>query len=798
MQVTKIKATKPADNKTKFPVSTREDGKFEFCNERVFTLKQLADAISKNFILNFPLTEDAICSRKSRDLSPLAANSSNYMILDFNDVRDLEARKEIIAGFSKFAHIAFKTKNTDDIFSFNFRLILKVPESTRNKILKITKEISKIIPKSKAVINTSAYHKAQVTAPGNRGVISYREDGLIFDVKTLKEMHCVSFTPEIADVCIGLFEELGFKVTSKNAESANLERNGERFIFFNSNPFEIAEIQSGSKVSVKNEFKKRFKISDFSTHKQIKSILDWCNKDRKVQDILVDIPSISEVSFASEISGVISSASSKNPKCIALKSFMGSGKSNAMACAIKRSSKTLIITPRISLAEEHAERFAELGAKSYLKTKPNPETQIFVSQFDSLFKLNVNEVNFDTIIIDEYMTLCDHMVDSVAMNKEHNISKLIALMNKASVVMVCDAFLERVALDLLPQKFGEIVWISNAARDQNQVLIHKNISSFLRSMLANRSYGIVVSCVSVSSGLSIQTFLESAGIAVGIINAETPTHARNEIIRKYKNSEISALVYSPCLSVGVNVLGLEGAHYHYDCGGVIPVIQSAQMVKRSRNSGVIECFVKSAPTMFAPSLEAEKFNLMQENCSGCVSFNESGDASITAVGLFVSKLRYLQKIWKIDCTKMFARLCSLNFESVSVFQTKTSDKISIKNFKEIKAVANEQKLEIFGTMASEIRETITNDEIDSFVAFERMFVVANALDGSEEIRREFAAAADFGFTRRLQAFQALMNAEESDNLGLLPSLWVEKSGFWTKKVHLNKKFLQLCEKIHKM
>ena len=787
-----------ASSNTKFPTSTLEDPKiFEFENVEQFRMRDIAGLFKKHYILNFPLRCSKQSSRKSTFLERHIADSSEYMILDFNDVQDQESRDQIIQRFKVFRHVAFKTRSSDDLFSFNFRIVLGIPRSTRSKILQDTKKLAKMLDPKLAKINTSLYRKAQITASGHNGVVSCNEDGFLFNLDEFKDAMCWQFTPDIRHVCLALFEELGFSVRDEYKESVILvnEQMGD-FIFFDSNPFQITNVITGERVDVQKEFKKRYKIENFRASVPVKELLDWSNKERIYENKSVELGSLDSSNLSKEINSCIS-----NQGCLVLRSPMGSGKTRVIRDFMTRSRSCLIITPRISLADEFYERFKEDGVRVYNKHKLEKDTRLFISQFDSLYKIDTKEVHFDTIIIDEFMTLCEHITSSIASNREHNLSKMLALMNKSNSMMICDAFMEKIALDLIPTKFKNVIWVSNETKDPTNVIIHKDVGTFLQSIVNNRAGGLVVSSVSVSAGLSIKYFLESAGVTVGLINSGTSMDVRNQIIEDYKLAKIGAIVYSPCVSVGVNVMGLRGSHYHYDPGNVIPVIQSIQMIRRSRNSGSIECFIKRVTKNFVPSLEEEKFNILQGNdtISGVI-FNEDGDRSLSPVGRFLAVLKYHRKLWGIDSSKTFARLCSLNFNSVTSINAKSKCNLSLTNYQNVKEFAEYQKLEIFGDKSQQVRDLVDLKDIDSFLDFEKFYRISKRLEGYELCMEDLVRQANFGLSQKLILFNKLFEgvpvSEYNRLKNKVPKEWIEKSRFWNPIYKHNPKFLELCDFLH--
>lgn len=800
---------------SKYPIGDTGDPKiFRFENKQIFRFRDLLALFQKNYILNYPLKQDVTCARKAKDLEPYIADFSEYMILDFNNVTDLQSRSKILEVFSPFRHIAFKTRSTDDIFSFNFRIVLQIPASTRSKIHKDTQKVCKMIDKRLGEVNTTLYRKAQITACGSTGLLSCNETGLLFSVEEIKESTFWSFTKDLRSVVFELFGELGFELQQDTKQQVVLKSKDPEdvvsYVWFESSPFVITSTNSGDQIDISQEFKRRYKIDDYRTACSVRTVFDKVTSPRDIKFRSFETSSLDPSLVREQVQDTI-----KNQGCLVLKSSMGTGKTRIIREVMAKSKSCLIVTPRVSLANELYRRLKDDGAKVYNIHKLHPDTRVYICQFDSLYKIDTKLNQFSTVIIDEFMTLCDHITSSIANNREFNISKLLVMMNKAESMMLCDAFIERNALDLIPSKFTNVHWIQNDYRDPTNIILHKDQSSFLGSMLSNRDNGIIVSCISLSVGNALVEFLQSSGFRVGLISASTTDPATSAIVQKYKEHVLDAIVYTPRVSVGVNVLGLSGVHYHYDPGNVVPVIQSIQMTRRSRNASNIEVYVKRRSRSFEPSLEEERFNVLSGVYGiGGVQFNQDGDRTLSEVGRFLAILNYHRKLWMIDTSKSFARLANSNFSTISSAKTGSYSsnlfKLSLKSGTKVDEFTKYQELDIFGSKVSYILERLQDPvtQIDDFILFERLYRITNHLEGWELCREELVQDPKkqiFNIDRELQLFedcQKGLSAKEFNTRrenSALPESIFEKTGvFWGTTWHCNRTFLEICKYLHEI
>lgn len=794
MKFTTVKSTQ---KDLKFPTSTLGDPKvFEFVNVEVYGPSEISRLFQKEFVLNYPLKHSVQSRRNSQSIGPFLEDYSNYMIVDFNDVPDKESRNILLERFKSFTHVAFKTRGADDIFSFNFRIILATPPTHISKHAETLKKLSKKIHPSLGKINLTTYRKAQITAAGHNGIISIQENGHLFNMDEFGHQMFWEYTKDIKFETSKLFGELGFKLEFDLGRSCGYSNPGTHngnFMWFESNPFILVNEVSGETVDILPEFKRRFKVEDFRKSTSIKEILETPKIKRKIERFSFSAPSVGGELIDEKIKEAI-----RESKCLVIKSPMGSGKTKAIREMATKSQNCLIVTPRVSLADELYGRLKSDGAKVYHLHKIDPKNPgIFICQFDSLFKIDLKQCQFQTIIFDEFMTLCDHISSSVANNKEYNISKMVTLMERSQTLMLVDAFMEDISLDLIPAKFHKVDWVSNFYKDQCNLVLHKEIGSFLKSLLIKRSGGIVVSCVSVPAGMAIKNFLESQGMQVGMINADTSLEARNEIIKNYKERVLSAVIFTPSVSVGVNLLGLSGNQFHYDPGNVIPVIQSLQMTRRGRNCANVECFIKKTGKGFVPCLDEEKFRVMVDSVPGAVIFNEDGDRILTPVGKFLATLKFHNKIWNVDSNKSFARLANQNFSLVTLLDSHLRLGITLRNPANAKDITAYQPLSVFGAKAARLEESLDPQEVEDFIKFERFHRVATKSEGWEICRESIIHDAVFSFSKKIEIFEKCIDGmplKDYNSLNVkLPPSWVEDSGmFWGKRVSLNKKFIDLC------
>ena len=126
----------------------------------------------------------------------------------------------------------------------------------------------------------------------------------------------------------------------------------------------------------------------------------------------------------------------ENKKRLYIQSPMGTGKTIIVKEILKKHKKVLIITNRVSLAQEFKERYKKYNIQFY-KENFNKENSLII-QYDSLNKIDIN--NYDIFILDEFMSLLFHSLSLLTPKALFNLAKLCLILETKKIV-VLDAFL---------------------------------------------------------------------------------------------------------------------------------------------------------------------------------------------------------------------------------------------------------------------------------------------------------------------------------------------------------------------
>lgn len=279
---------------------------------------------------------------------------------------------------------------------------------------------------------------------------------------------------------------------------------------------------------------------------------------------------------------------------LALKSPMGTGKSNIIDSVLKRlpQDKVLFVTMRVSLADEIANKHNV----THYKDKHAFCADKLVCQIDSLWQFDVDK--FDTIILDEFQSILDYLSMMFLWNnaKPEMDKESFFEVIKHKRVFIADAFLEHHSLqDLFQIKSKDnriISFIENTYRDDAVVTCfrsYKDNINFLIKELLTKEDGEMLS-LSHNSVKALDRISQKAsdmGFKVAQINSDTKKQFNINALEGY-----DLIGYSPTITVGVNILNNIKTHFHFDIGGSVSALSSIQMLRRVRQAKNIYCYMK--------------------------------------------------------------------------------------------------------------------------------------------------------------------------------------------------------------
>lgn len=815
MKVTKIHSS---GRSSKYPISTTGDPTiFKFENTKVLGVNDLEKILQEEFILSFPLDiEDSFISeRDGSSLSGKFAGSSELMFVDFDKAKSRSEAEAAARLFVPYNSIFFFTQNSDGIVRNDFRAVFEVEDFTVNDHKRAEQFIRDIISKNglDLKIEVLSAKPWQFIAPTKINKIFRVNEGNKINKREIKDFvqtrNIKAYKPAIYPEVHKIFEEYGFFPTSKTSEPKvhfmHEETGDISFVWYANSPFSLWHWNKAKNVNISAVFRKRHRIQDFIEKQDLATLTKTANDtNHRVNNKF----RTNFLNFA-DYSGLFN-IWKKSRGVFCLKSPMGTGKSEALARALNLGPKTLVITPRVSLAVELATR---MGATVY--TEAERADGSVCCQFDSLYKFDLSK--FDTLVIDEFMTLESHILNTAS--KSHNFtntSRLLSMLANPKIrVMLVDALLSENVLDLFLDR--DVYWNENEWRDPIPLISHKTFESFLKELSMSLGRRITVSCVSKQKSKGIEDFLNGCGHRARVIDSDLTIFERQEILEEFSRGDLTAIVYSPTLSVGINILCPVDRHFHYDPGNVVTPIQSIQMMRRSRKVEQIDCFVGSKKVPGCLSVDEIRETLKQSPTpTPFINITEFGVVNITPAGKVYSWMNLHDNLWRWDPRESFDLLTSMNFHVVRDAQVLGSEEftgINFKVYKESASIWEPRIRELIRTTIGDkfelVERFLAPNEVENFLFFNNMMRSYKDPMWRRIARSRAPFAQYFDFDEDFREFSAIMDRYDGSKIkkpNLLKKMNKEKldkfgidfdSGVFLSSAKFKTNFMGLYEEIWK-
>lgn len=658
------------------------------------------------------------------------------------------------------------------------------------------------------------------------GVFHYRNRGKPMDREVLtarKTFKMDLYKDSIRPLVFSMFEELGFRTNNILGNEDRLVFNHvsglRNFVWYSSDPFKLWRPHGGY-LSILKTFKRRHNIKDFIIREPIGNLIN---------STIVPI-SRNEVSFSDfedqdlhKITETPSYRKWKESKdgVYCIKSAMGTGKTELIRSAMKAFKRVLIVTPRVSLASQLSQ---QLDIPLYSDIDALDSDKLVI-QYDSLYKIDASD--YDCCIFDEFMTLESHMIHNAQPGKSvSNLAKFTALLNHA--VLILDALLFPTVLDYFESfRDRNIQFITNTFRDPTTVRSHKTLGSMLKEMATTRGNRITVSCVSTDKLIAMRDFLNGSGHKAEAVSSLDPANVRRRILEKFELGEITALVYTPSLAVGVSIEANADRHFHYDPGKTISPILSIQMMRRSRDSNHIDCFIQGTQSRESLSLDEIRESMKQvDRPSALVGYDKWGDLSLTEPGKIWSICQLHNNQASRDTKEAFEYMISENFTtitSVAVFGSEKYDGFNMKSkeYENCSGWTLELRYHIFEILKSRhtgylielVEDTLEVSEVPGFLSYYKYRRMMEEVQYLEHWRKVSQLEADFDFDYRFDRFCEVSKAVQSSWFGLSQGInqrrfqslglsreefedfGLVKSGIMVRDYRFNQKFVDLYDKI---
>ncbi|WP_202974415.1 DEAD/DEAH box helicase family protein [Campylobacter jejuni] len=627
-----------ASKNEKFAKSPYDDNSFIFETIEVQTTYQAFQLLVNNFCLNIAL--DLKGPGKSRrlktDLEPHIIKTFDHLLFDFECKS--EFNKNMALDYFKSTQCTIgQSRSYDGVNNFNLKGIIKTaPMSLKElKVLqaKIQKELSEYGKYTTDTLRITYYtaplNKDNILLDNPNGSMLMPIGTNVTDYYNNIDLDCKFniTSKETTEICKTIFKNLGFILVDINANgSIKYTKDSENYIWYPNNPYIMNHTESYMSVNIWKEAIKYEPTFDITPYIDYKA------------DIVVD-RNFTEIK--SELDSIVEAFLFKHNGALTLRAPMGSGKTTfidrIIEAALERDFKVAIITNRVTLAEDYKRKYKKfLYYKDYtdaIKAKDSKNSnnisgeeairliesysnvdnvsnlnnantsfvtktkkpkivrskgKSLICQYDSFRHFDLDD--YDLIILDEFMSLLMH-TRSALNSKTENLIKFYTALNKK--VVVADAFLSKYIVDNMFTKPLNVVSYTK----NNTELYSCNDSNTFYTLIKNAldsNKKITISTTSIKVVDIIKQMCYILNKKIIIFNKETGSVSKNIIYDKIRSKEAldcDVFIYTPVLTVGVNILNDVDIHFHYDSASSTDVISSLQMLGRARFSKKIIYYV---------------------------------------------------------------------------------------------------------------------------------------------------------------------------------------------------------------
>ena len=643
----------------KFPKSLYNDDTFVFDTKEMYSLRELFDVIVSHYCLNLPLglTYPIRRARDTKELIKFKSTEYNYLVLNL-EINSKQNLINTLDFFKNYNCVLGEARSHDGFTNFNIKGFLEVESCNQDELKIIAVSLQEALGYYCTVL-TNIHSPNSFTNPIQKHKILLESCGKAYkkDLRSLKDFIKKYEGPELElegnndqELCIDFLKKYNFKIIKSNNKRHILELNDEIYFWYPNNPYNIYH----SKNTLKS-----FSIYNLVIKKSQKSRIN-------IQEIFGEqlqgkfnenvIPN-------GKLRGAGKFFSSKNCALV-LKSAMGTGKTNIINEVLDKLQRRriLIVTNRVSIAEESATKY---NMKIYNRDKYKKGDSIIV-QYDSLWKYDIDE--FESVVMDEFISLIIHAKTNITQNPK-NMENFLKCFEKR--IFISDAFITGYENNILNKK--DIVTVVNDYKDNIKLNSVEQEDTFIDLILEkakeskNNNLSMTIGSTSLRFIQIITDILRDNGYIVRNYTATEDEISKENIVNELKNIKPSwdVLVFSPALSVGINILNQTDYYFHYDSSMSTDVIGSLQMLKRVRTANTIFYYVKP----FYKKLPVKYEDIRREMLAGKITTNNSylfsvnkyGETNLSKLGQYSAQIDLFMNLININHKASFEYLLDYQF-----------------------------------------------------------------------------------------------------------------------------------------
>lgn len=666
------------DPKSKIPLSPYDDLTFNF-ETLDLELEQIPRVMVSDFILTIPLQTSIRCKRRKTDLSGKTVEHLEYLILDLDHITSQASLDECIRYFKQYKCVLLQSRSFNGIDNFNVKGVLvcdldaKFAKFALSKMHRDLEEFCDLDEAMARCVSTTAPINKYKVLLNNKDcckIFTYSniDIGYVPRGNTVKiELpDSINEARTIPELCLKVFTSMGFTPFCQDSENGvlrfkhiNEQKTPGGFFWFPSSPYRMNHFNNSRTVDIFNDVKglavfKRLYNEPIDYNKAL-------NANIKSNAISVND---SDLKVTPELEQQIESFIDASGGTLCIKSAMGTGKSNIINYCIKqaheRDMRVLIITNRISVAEDFARKY---NLKIYNKDKYQLGDSL-ICQYDSLRHYSIRY--FDIIIMDEFVSLLLHSRNNLSHDSANAARFYSALSRK---LIIADAFINNFVLKLVA---GPITMIENSWRDDTDVQLYSDFNYFMQVLLRTaKTEKVTVSCTSLNVINALQLLLEKTGLVVCTLTSSTPSISKELIYKHFKDQDPpwDVLIFSPTLTVGVSNLNNINHHFHYDSSMSNDVISSAQMCKRTRKAKYVHICVKPRFQVLKTEYDDLKQFYMNHSVASEDNFmftlNDFGELRLSKLGRKAVMVDQLRNILEVNHKDALVYTLGMHFKKVN-------------------------------------------------------------------------------------------------------------------------------------
>lgn len=667
------------DTESKIPMSPYDDLTFDFETLDV-DFDQIPRIMVSDFILTMPLTSNIHCRRRKNELAGHAADHLDYLVIDLDHITSRQNLDECCRYFKQYQCILLESRSHNGIDNFNVKGILacdldaKFAKFALSKMHRDLEEFCDLdesmarcvavnapIRKYRVLLNNCAVDHKFVYSDID---IGYEPRGAKSSQIQVQLPASLNDAKTIPELCLKVFTSMGFTPAGNGDSNILRFSHGSEsktpggFFWSPSSPYRMNHFNISRTVDIFNE------VKNLGIFKQLyNEPIDYHAKLNPAVQATTLVVNTPQLEVTPDIESHIDSFIDAQQGTLCIKSAMGTGKSTIINHCIRaahdRDMRVLIITNRISVAEDFARKY---NIKVYNKDRYQLGDSL-ICQYDSLRKYSIRY--FDIIIMDEFVSLLLHSRCNLSHDSANAARFYSALGRK---VIIADAFINSFVMRLVN---GPITMIENTWRDPAEVRTYSDFNYFIQVLLRTaKTEKITVSCTSLNVINALQLLLEHHGLQVCTLTSKTPPTSKELIYQHFAGNDApwQVLIFSPTLTVGVSNMNAVKHHFHYDSSMSNDVISSAQMCKRTRRAEIVHVHVKPRSQVLKTEYDDLKQFYMNHSVASEDNFifnlNNFGELTLSRIGRKAIMVDQLRNILEVNHRAALYYTLSMHFETI--------------------------------------------------------------------------------------------------------------------------------------